>query len=84
MSIAKECLVLAVYTRDDMGLIQFRGLEEWHSVEQFERRVSCIGKCEVRTEQMLGWPDDEVHWFIGTSCAGDTGYAIRHHIRDKA
>ena len=68
---------LAIYTRDTSGIAEFRGLQEWCSVAQFAEDAACIGPCETRVEEMIGWPDASVTWLLGTSCSGDTGYAVR-------
>lgn len=80
MPLTNEHLLLAVYRRDTAGQIEYSGLQEWPSLRDFESAVSHLGKCMTRTEEMLGWPDSTVHWLLGTSCAGDTGYVIAKRI----
>jgi hypothetical protein len=63
---------LAIYTKDDGGIITFRGVEELDSPHQLIQDCH-QDDCEAEPTEMVGWPDAEVIWH------GNTGYAIREN-----
>lgn len=70
-------VTLAIYTRTPTGIVEYHGTEQWASVAQFEAHACCLGPVQAEPEQMTGWHDLIVQWLPGTSCGGDTGYAVR-------
>ena len=61
---------LAIYTRDEVGFIEFLGVQEWGSVNQMLAYWYLDGDTP-EVEDMLGWPDAKVTWHR------HTGYAVR-------
>jgi hypothetical protein len=51
---------ISIYTRDQQGLIQFQGAQEWDS------RAQVIEYYDLPTngepESMMGWPHNQVTW----------------------
>ena len=61
---------ISVYRRDDQGLIEHMGVQEWDSVRQLTQHF-LVDDEQAVVEEMRGWPDASVAW------QGNLGYAIR-------
>lgn len=61
---------LAIYSRDESGLIRYLGVQHWESASQM---LKFYGRDDKTSEQesLVGWPDSAVTWH------GDLGYAIQ-------
>lgn len=51
---------IAIYTRDESGLITYRGEQGWDSREQVIEYY-CLSET-AESEAMMGWPHASVSW----------------------
>lgn len=57
---------IAIYSRDEQGLITYQGEQAWDSRQQVIEYYFLDAKGE--TEQVLGWPHNAITWH------GNTGF----------
>lgn len=60
---------IAIYTRDESGLVGFKGTEDWNGVRQ-ALEYYCRDDETPETVKMMGWPHDSVTWY------GDLGIGV--------
>ena len=62
---------IAFYTRDESGMISYKGIEDWPGFSLQEVLDHYFRGDETpETEQMMGWPHETVAWY------GDLGVGM--------
>lgn len=54
--------MISIYTRDDQGLIAYKGKNDWSSEGAFLLHHE-LQDVEPEYERLKGWPHSQVRWF---------------------
>ncbi|EPC03248.1 hypothetical protein L861_23345 [Litchfieldella anticariensis FP35 = DSM 16096] len=68
---AEFALLLAIYTRDEGGVIAFHGVEKWSSLQAYIVAHPELADQPAEHADLVGWPDSSLVWL------GNTGIAVR-------
>jgi hypothetical protein len=51
-----------IYARDDGGIMEYRGVQEWDSLDDLISYY-CVDHCQPEPAELEGWPTAALTWY---------------------